>query len=350
MEWQRRLDAPDLGLVERPAESVDRGIPVRGVDHQLRDQVVVLRRDPISVADPAVHPDPRPGRHRPQRDPARGRGEIDRAGSRPRYGPRSRDRRDPRLARGGQGSLRQRQTGSQPELLADKVEAGDQLGHAVLHLESGVDLEEGEAAVRSEQELGRGRVAQAAASPRRTAIACRSRRSSGVSPGAGASSTSFWWRRWSEQSRSPSATTRPVASPSSCTSTWRAPAGSPARGRRHRRRRPRAPRRTRRRAPPAGRRMGDPAHAPTAAAGRCLDQQREPNAAASRRRPQASGRSTATGSSVPGTTGTSTECAEPARMQLVAEGVESPRAAARRTRARPPPPRARTLPARTRKP
>ena len=43
----------------------------------------------------------------------------------------------------------------------------------------------------------------------RTARSCRSRRSSVVRPGAGASSTSFWWRRWSEQSRSPMATTRP---------------------------------------------------------------------------------------------------------------------------------------------
>ena len=34
-------------------------------------------------------------------------------------------------------------------------------------------------------------------------------RCSGVMPGAGASSTTFWWRRCSEQSRSPSTTTAP---------------------------------------------------------------------------------------------------------------------------------------------
>ena len=62
---------------------------------------------------------------------------------------------------GGQGRLRQRQTSSQPELLPDEVQAGDQFGHSVLHLESCVDLEEGKAAVRSEQEFGRGRVAEA---------------------------------------------------------------------------------------------------------------------------------------------------------------------------------------------
>ena len=40
------------------------------------------------------------------------------------------------------------------------------------------------------------------------------------SPGAGASSTTFWWRRWTEQSRVPSAAV--VSSPDTiCTSTWR---------------------------------------------------------------------------------------------------------------------------------
>ena len=41
-------------------------------------------------------------------------------------------------------------------------------------------------------------------------------------PGAGVSSITFWFRRWSEQSRSPKATTRPRPSPKICTSTWRA--------------------------------------------------------------------------------------------------------------------------------
>ena len=43
-------------------------------------------------------------------------------------------------------------------------------------------------------------------------------------PGAGVSSTTFWLRRCSEQSRSPSATTLPLPSPKICTSTWRASA------------------------------------------------------------------------------------------------------------------------------
>ncbi len=49
----------------------------------------------------------------------------------------------------------------------------------------------------------------------------RARRSAST-PGEGVSSATFWWRRCTEQSRSPSATTRPSASPRICTSTWRA--------------------------------------------------------------------------------------------------------------------------------
>ena len=40
-------------------------------------------------------------------------------------------------------------------------------------------------------------------------------------PGAGASSITFWWRRWSEQSRSNRWTTLPLLSPNTCTSMWR---------------------------------------------------------------------------------------------------------------------------------
>ena len=39
--------------------------------------------------------------------------------------------------------------------------------------------------------------------------------------GAGASSTSFWWRRWAEQSRSPTQTPLPWLSQTICISTWR---------------------------------------------------------------------------------------------------------------------------------
>jgi pyruvate carboxylase len=46
-------------------------------------------------------------------------------------------------------------------------------------------------------------------------------RSSGLTAGDGASSMSFWWRRWMLQSRSPRCTTLPCASASTWISMWR---------------------------------------------------------------------------------------------------------------------------------
>ena len=64
-----------------------------------------------------------------------------------------------------EGPGRQRPAGGQAELLGDDVEAGDELGHGVLHLEPGVHLEEPEAAVAVVEELARGRVAQPGGRP-----------------------------------------------------------------------------------------------------------------------------------------------------------------------------------------
>ena len=47
------------------------------------------------------------------------------------------------------------------------------------------------------------------------------RRARGVERRRGASSSSFWWRRWSEQSRSPRWMTLPRSSPSTWISMWR---------------------------------------------------------------------------------------------------------------------------------
>ena len=64
-------------------------------------------------------------------------------------------------------------------------------------------------------------------------------RCSSVRNGAGASSTSFWWRRCSEQSRVPTTITLPCWSASTCASTWRGGRGSARRStRRGRTRRP----------------------------------------------------------------------------------------------------------------
>ena len=60
-----------------------------------------------------------------------------------------------------------------------------------------------------------------------TAASPMTARMAGVMPGAGASSTTFWWRRCSEQSRSNRCTALPWASASTWTSTWRGPRNPP---------------------------------------------------------------------------------------------------------------------------
>ena len=92
----------------------------------------------------------------------------------------------------------------------------------MLDLQPGVDLEEGDGAVLADEELagaGARRSPPRAGSPwtprtaRRSAPADRN--------GAGASSTSFWWRRCSEQSRVETTTTLPCASARHWVSTCR---------------------------------------------------------------------------------------------------------------------------------
>ena len=97
------------------------------------------------------------------------------------------------------------------ELQLDQVDAVDQLGDRVLDLEAGVHLQEEEPVGRRvvEELDGAGAaVADRLRRPRGPPRAARARVSSGR-PGAGASSTTFWWRRWTEQSRSPSTRTPP---------------------------------------------------------------------------------------------------------------------------------------------
>ena len=161
VERERGLDPADLGLVERPAEAVDRRIAVVGVDHDLRDEVVVVRRHDVTRRDRRVDADARSGRHDPAADTTRRRRERRVTDPPPRSAPRSHDpsawRRDRAAATTAALSGR---AARDEELLAHDVDAGDELGDAVLHLEPRVDLEEPERAVRVQEELARGRVAQ----------------------------------------------------------------------------------------------------------------------------------------------------------------------------------------------
>ena len=111
--------------------------------------------------------------------------------------------------------------GRDPEHLADQVDAGDLLGDAVLDLEPGVDLEEGDRAVLADEELARAGADVAGLAQDRLGGLVERVIWSSVRNGAGASSTSFWCRRCSEQSRVETTTTLPCWSARHWVSTWR---------------------------------------------------------------------------------------------------------------------------------
>ena len=116
---------------------------------------------------------------------------------------------------------RQVAAGGDADLLQHEVDVGDHLGDGMLDLDAGVHLDEVELAVLVEEldgadaeifhllhRLGHGQpdlLARAAAS----------------SAGEGPSSQTFWWRRCSEQSRSPRWIAPPRPSPSTWISMWR---------------------------------------------------------------------------------------------------------------------------------
>lgn len=96
---------------------------------------------------------------------------------------------------------RQRLTGSDTQLFFDQVNAGDHFSNRVFYLNTGVHFDEIELAV-FEQELESTCTAIADINTRFSATFADVATQFRVMPGAGASSTTFWWRRCMEQSRS----------------------------------------------------------------------------------------------------------------------------------------------------
>ena len=137
MEGEQRVGPLDLVLVEGAQHAPGRAVAI-GVPHdQLRDHRVVYRRHLGARLDARVDPHPRPPGLPVGRDRAGGRREVLVGG----FGVDSAlDRvaaeRDVVLAH------RQLLARGDPHLLADDVDSGDHLGHAVLDLDPGVHLEE----------------------------------------------------------------------------------------------------------------------------------------------------------------------------------------------------------------
>jgi hypothetical protein len=136
VEADVRLQPTDQRLVQRPSQALDRGRAVVGLDHQLRQQRVVLRGQ-RALHHRVVDAHARPFGGLPGSDAAGDRLEavprilgVDPGLDGVAAGLGDQDGRVKRLARGD------------ADLPGHQVEACDQLGDTVLHLEAGVHLQE----------------------------------------------------------------------------------------------------------------------------------------------------------------------------------------------------------------
>ena len=216
VERQHRRHALDVELGQRPAGALERLLPVAAGHDELGQHRVERAADDVAGDDAGVEPDARPGRR------ARRRATVPGAGRKPRPASSPLIRNSIEWPRGRGVVVAERLAVGDAELLADQVDAGDLLGDRVLDLQAGVDLEEGDGAVLADEELAG---ARRRCSRPRVRIALDARTSSAFCSsernGAGASSTSFWWRRCSEQSRVETTTTLPWVSARHWVSTCR---------------------------------------------------------------------------------------------------------------------------------
>ena len=111
--------------------------------------------------------------------------------------------------------------GRDAQLHRHEVDAGQALGDGMLDLDPAVDLDEVEVAGAIDQELERADVLVAGRDDRPDRPFGQVGSGGSDSAGVGASSRIFWWRRWTEQSRSPRWTPWPYRSTATWTSTWR---------------------------------------------------------------------------------------------------------------------------------
>ena len=213
---QRRLDAVDHELVERALEPHQAFAARLAVHDELADERVVDTAGSCSRD------------RRRNRRARRGRRADDRARSCPGEG---------RNVTGFSALMRHSMAwpwnftsscvsrelaaGGDADLLEDEVDVGDRLGHRMLDLDARVHLDEIELAVLV-QELDRADAEIFELAHRlRDGLADRCCAAATLSAGEGPSSQTFWWRRCSEQSRSPRWMARPWPSPSTWISMWR---------------------------------------------------------------------------------------------------------------------------------
>ena len=235
----------------RAAQARNRGVAGFAPCDQLRHERVVEDRHLVERVVPAIVADAGTGRRPQVRDAAGRRHEALDPDPPRRRAPRWRDRAACSANCRIDG---ERIAAGDAELPLHQVETRDRFRDRVLDLQARVHLEEVEPAIGIEQELDRPGVGVADRRATRCAAEASARRSSALTAGEGLSSTTFWWRRCTEHSRSTNGMTVPCrrrATGPRCAAARRAA----ARGTRRRCRRPTAPRTV----PPARRRASDAA-------------------------------------------------------------------------------------------
>ncbi len=151
MERQHRRQALDHHLVQRPPAALDRLPPVGPGHDDLREHGVELPADHAAALQARVVADAGALR---QFQPGDGAGGGQEVAARVLAVDAELDRV---AARGGVLGERQRGALGDAELLADEVDAGGLLGDRVLHLQPGVDLQEGDRPVVADEVLDRAR-------------------------------------------------------------------------------------------------------------------------------------------------------------------------------------------------
>src|SRR5471030_529001 len=135
------------GRSRRPGGTAAPSACPRGPGHdELGEHVVERPGNHVAADDTRIESYARPRRRPPRRDGARFGQEV-------AAGVLAVDAELDRVAAHGRVVVAQRLAVRDAQLLAYEVDPGDLLGHGVLDLEPGVDLEEGDRAVDRDQEL-----------------------------------------------------------------------------------------------------------------------------------------------------------------------------------------------------
>ncbi len=221
-ERQVGRHAADAEFAERPLHALDRLLGRRRPGGELfQERVVEARDDRAGVGRAAVEADAEAGGAAIGGDAAVVRDEVLLGVFRRDAALQGVTVEDDLLLRRHAGRGRADRGAFQDvDLRLDDVDAGHLLGDGVLDLDARIDLDEIEGTgVRIHQELDRARAVVVGGVADLDGVVGEFGALGVAQIRRRGRSTTFWWRRWTEQSRSNRCTTVPCLSPRICTST-----------------------------------------------------------------------------------------------------------------------------------